>query len=48
VLSEWRSSRGSRERLPVLRQNYLSDGMNDAVGRDEIGLRDEGSINLHV
>ena len=48
VLSEWQSSRSGREQLPVFRQNYLIDGMNDAVGRDEIGLRDEGSINLHV
>jgi hypothetical protein len=48
VLSERRSSRSGREQLPVLRQNYLIDCMNDAVRRDEIGLRDADSINPHV
>ena len=48
VLSQWRSSRSGREQLPVLRQNYLIDRMNDAVRRDEITLRDAGSINPHV
>jgi hypothetical protein len=48
VFSYWRSSRSGREQLPVLRQNYLIDCMNDAVRRDEIPLRDAGSINPHV
>jgi hypothetical protein len=48
VLSERRSSRGGREQLPVLRQNYLIDCMNDAVRRDEIRLRDADSINPYV
>jgi hypothetical protein len=48
VLSESRSSRSGREQLPVLRQNYLIDCMNDAVRRDEIRLRDADSINPYV
>ena len=48
VLSERRSSRSGREQLPILRQNYLIDCMNDAVRRDEIRLRDADSINPYV
>jgi hypothetical protein len=48
VLSERRSSRSGREQLPVLRQNYLIDCMNDAVRRDEIRPRDADSINPYV
>ena len=48
MLSERRSSGSGRQQLPVLGQNDCIDGVNGAIRRDEIRLRDAGPIDPHV
>src|ERR1019366_4885774 len=45
MLSERRKSGSGRQQLPVLGQNDCIDGVNGAIRRDEIRLRDAGPID---